>query len=52
MEAAKWPGAANDALTALIADSEALRTWQLEDLLDARSAATARVWWKRWTLCG
>lgn len=33
MEPEKWPGAANEALDALIADGEARRARQLQDLL-------------------
>ncbi len=33
MEPEKWPGAANEVLAALIADGEARRTRQLQDLL-------------------
>ncbi len=34
MELEKWPGAASEALAALIADGEARRGRQLQDLLD------------------
>ncbi|MEG9502587.1 MAG: hypothetical protein MIN69_12135 [Methylorubrum extorquens] len=34
MKPEKWPGAANEALATLVADGEARRAQQLQDLLD------------------